>query len=126
MFLCGLVFPVYDLFSSSFHMHYCIHISEVSVQKPVIFWDEKKRDVFHILFISVGFEQMQGIGLVLLPYLDAYNSTCHSKPWLPSNSSFLGTSSGLFWTVQTTLFLGKLQEEIQHSLQERKNTNMTF
>lgn len=49
MFLRGLVFPVYDLFSLSFHMHYCIHISEVFVQKPVVFWEERKRDVFHLL-----------------------------------------------------------------------------
>lgn len=53
---------------------------------------------------------MQGIGLVL-PYPGGYNSIHHSKPWLPSNSSFLVTSSRLFWTVQTALFLGKLQEK---------------
>lgn len=54
---------IYLVLSSSFHIHYCSHISEVFAQNPVVFWEENKRGVFHVSFTEVGVEQMWGVEL---------------------------------------------------------------
>lgn len=58
--LTALIFPVYDLFRSSFHIFYCSHVSGVFAQKLAVLWEEKKRGVFHVSFTEVGVGQMWG------------------------------------------------------------------
>lgn len=70
MFLHVFVFPVYDLFSSSFRMQ----VSEVFVKKICSIWGGKEEGCFSCFFQLSGSWADADIGLALLPYLGDCNS----------------------------------------------------
>lgn len=44
-------------------MYYCSYKSDVFAPNPVIFWEENKKDVFHVSFTEVGLGPILGLEL---------------------------------------------------------------